>query len=225
MEFNQLIQKPEFQRDDRWEEDFLNQFTQLKVQIESDQAKQGPDGWPYLFVKTSGAKATEPVPDVVRWLAGRGIGMAVNTHKMLPDYVFPYGMLWNYVETGRFQRSPVQVDATPEARQQPALHAGEAVYSSDQKPLVGPPSEKYLPPYVRGIMKEFLRAQGFISPRVVVISSPDFSAVDLVFSLDSLGMPPRSEHQKLADRLAWFLPLHYTLVLGEEKGLPPFHPL
>jgi hypothetical protein len=209
MDIEILMQKPEFQRDDAWEHAFLAQFAQLKVQIESPDTKQGPDGWPYLFVRTG--KGSEPVSKVVNWLADRGIGMAVNTHKMLPDYVFPYGMLWNFIETGRFLMPPSSAEE------------GDAVY--EKKPVSGPPSEKYLPPYVRNVMKEFLRAQGFTSPRILVVSSADFKEVDLIFSLASLGQPPRAGHQKLAEMLAWFLPLHYTLVLGQEDGLPPFYDL
>src|SRR5207302_1387202 len=137
--------------------------------IESEDLKQGPDGWPYLFVRTGGS-AAEPVARIVQWAAGHGVGLAVNTHKMLPDYVFPYGMLWNFVESGRFLHPGLKG------------RAGDAVYG--KKPVIGPPSEKYLPPYVRAVIKEFLRAQGHSAPRVLVISNADFSEVDLVFSLE-----------------------------------------
>jgi hypothetical protein len=214
MEFDVLIQQPESRRDHAWEEEFLKAFAQMKVKVESDQAKNGPDGWPYLFVRT-GPDATEPATQVVKWLAGRGIGLVVNAHKMLPDYIFPYGMLWNFVETGRFQQ-PGEM-AKPRST--------EATYAQDRGLVMGPPSEKYLPPYVRGVLREFLAAQGFSSPRVLVISSPDFREVDLVVSVDSLGQLPRSQHQTMAEMLAWFLPLHYTLVLGQEEGLPAFSSL
>src|SRR5437868_3491784 len=99
MDLQSLLQRPEFQRDDAWEAQFLDAFTRLKVQVEGENAQQGPDGWPYLFVRTSpseGNSANEPAMDVVQWLAPKGIGLVVNAHKMLPDYVFPYGMIWNF---------------------------------------------------------------------------------------------------------------------------------
>ena len=212
MDFDVLIQQPEFKRNNEWEEDFLKQFAGMKVQIENEKAKNGPDGWPYLFART-GPQAGEPVPQVIQWLAGRGIGLVINAHKMLPDYIFPYGMIWNYVETGRFQQ--------PET----TARSGEAVYQEGRNLIMGPPTEKYLPPYVREILREFLKAQGFMNPRILVISTPDFSEVDLMFSVDSLGGLARKDHQILADRLAWFLPLHYTLVLGNEAGFPSFSDL
>jgi len=211
MELETLLQRPESQRDNQWEQDFLTQFSGTNVHVDGDQAKVGPDGWPYLFVRT-GADATEPAHKVVQWLAGRGIGLAVNAHKMIPDYIFPYGMLWNFVETGRF------LHPEPKTRT-----AGEVSYTNGV--ITGPPSEKYLPPYVRDTIREFLRAQGFTTPRVLVVSSKDFDEVDLVLSVNSLAGLERKEHQAFADRVAWFLPLHYTLVLGDEAGLPPFSPL
>jgi hypothetical protein len=213
MEFNTLIQQPEVRRDDAWEAAFLTLFPQLKVQIESEQAKQGPDGFPYLFVSTED-QGTEPVVEVVRWLADKGIGLVVNAHKMLPDYVFPYGMLWNFVETGRFLM-PLAADQT----------SGEVVYGQKKKVLTGPPSEKYLPPYVRKTIAEFLRAQGIENPRVLVVTTEDFKEVDLVLSETCLKGIAKAEHQKFAEMLAWFLPLHYTLVIGAETGLPNFYSL
>jgi len=212
MDFDLLIQQPEFKRNDEWERDFLQQIAGMKVQIDNEQPQTGPDGWPYLFART-GPEGTEPITKVVPWLAGRGIGLAINAHKMLPDYIFPYGMLWNFVETGRFLNPEVKT------------RTGEAVYHEGKKLVMGGPSEKYLPPYVREVLRDFLKAQGLITPKILVISTPDFSEVDLMFSTDSLNNLPRKDHRILADRLAWFLPLHYTLVLGPEEGFPPFVPL
>jgi hypothetical protein len=207
MDFALLLQQPESRRDDAWETDFLGQFAGMKVQIEGEEPRQGPDGWPYLFART-GPSSTEPVKDVVQWCAGRGIGLVINPHKMLPDYIFPYGMLWNFVESGRFL-APIE-----------SAKGGDAVPGKGA--VAGPPTEKYLPPYVREVLREFLGSQGFAQPRILVISSADYKQADLVFSLESLSPLARSKHQEMADNLAWFLPLHYTIVLGSESGLPTF---
>ena len=212
MEFASLIQQPESRRDQAWEANFLDGIIQNKVQVESDQAKAGPDGWPYLFVRT-GPEGQEPVRDVIGWLGRQGIGLVVNAHKMLPDYIFTYGMIWNFVETGRF--------VFPDA---PAPQK-DVVYSKDDGWITGAPSEKYLPPYVRQVLRDFLQAQGFLKPRVLVVSSKDFAQVDLVFSVESLNQVPQAQHATVAEMLGWFLPLHYNLVLAEEKSLPPFHAL
>lgn len=212
MDFERLITQPEAARDDRWEAEFLDGILQRKVQLEGDEAKEGPDGWPYLFVRTD-AGGTEPFSEVVKWLSTRGIGLAVNAHKMLPDYIFPYGMLWNYNETGRFL---LPQEAKPD---------GDVTYDENQKVKFGAPSDKYLPPYVRQVLRDFLLAQGFTAPKILVVTSEDFKHVDLLLSVDSLGGLPKSQHKTLAEMMAWFLPLHYTLILGPEEGLPKFYDL
>lgn len=214
MEFERLIQQPETARDERWEAEFLDGILPRRVQLEGNEAKEGPDGWPYFFVRTEVSEGEgEPFVEIVKWLASRGIGLAVNTHKMLPDYIFPYGMLWNYVETGRF--------VLPQA----ALEGGEVAFNENEKVIFGAPSEKYLPLYVRSVLREFLLAQGFTTPRVLVATSQDYKKTDLILSLDSLGGLPKSQHKTLAEMLSWFLPLHYSLILGAEEGLPKFHDL
>lgn len=212
MEFETLIQQPEARRDAEWERQFLDGLLRSKVAVVKEEPQTGPDGWPYLLVKTGG-EGGEPFHRVVKWLASRGIGAAVNSHKMVPDYVFTYGMLWNYMETGRFV-----VPAEPRP-------AGALVLEPGQKMVMGAPTFKYLPSYVRDVLREFLEAQGFAKPRILVISSPDYKHVDLAFSLESLGGLSPADQKTLGEGLAWFLPLHYNHALLSEAGLPPFVPL
>lgn len=203
---NDLAQYPESRRDQAWEMQFLDAVIMSKVEVDGSEPTYGPDGWPYLKVKTA-ANGTEPFHKVVQWLASRGIGLVVNAHKLMPDYVFTYGMIWNFVETGRF--------VSPEKAQA----AGEVVFSRENPPVVGAPSETYLPSYVRSVLREFLKAQGFAKPMVAVISTQDFKNVDLAFSAESLNNLPQNQHSTFAQALMWFLPQHYSLVIAEEKNL------
>lgn len=212
VEFETLIQQPEARRDAQWERQFLDGLLQLKVAVVKDEPQTGPDGWPYLLVRT-GPGGTEAFPRIVRWLSSRGIGVAVNPHKMVPDYIFTYGMLWNYMETGRF------------VLPQEPRPAGPIVLEPGQRMVMGPPTFKYLPEYVRSVLREFLAAQGFHKPRVLVISTPDYKNIDLALSLESLGGLSPDGQKHLAEGLAWFLPLHYNLALMSEANLPPFTPL
>ena len=204
-----LIQQPESQRDQEWERAFIEAFVDAKIEVVGEESQVGPDGWPYLYTKTS-PQAAEPVGKVIQWLAQRGIGLVVNPHKVMPDYIFPYGMIWHYAQTGQFIMAPAN------------NRSGEVFLQKDKKYIFGPPSETYLPTYVRGILREFLKAQGMENPKALVISTEDFKQVDLVFSVESLGHPEPSQHQSIADSLSWFLPLHYSLILASEKGLPAF---
>jgi hypothetical protein len=162
-----------------------------------------------MFVRTS-FEGSEPITRILSWLSHKGIGLVVNGHKMVPDYIFTYGMIWNFIETGMFLSPSSQIQT------------GEVEYSQSQNILFGPPSEQYLPHYARDMLRLFLRNQEVEEPKVLVASSSDYSKVDLIFSLESLGSPPQKEHSGLAQAIGWFLPPHYSIVLAEEKNLPPF---
>lgn len=211
MNLTEIVKVPDEQRDQQWENNFFMALTQSNVKLLSETPQSGPDSWPYLFVETS-EEGTEPANKVIQWLALKGVGLAVNPMKPYPDFVFSYGMLWHFKETGLFYRtaedSPV---GTLEISKGQGLHAG-------------PPSPEYLPVYVRTILKEFFRDQGVLRPRILVMSQ-DRKHYDLAFSLESLGNPPTKEHQGIAEALSWFLPPHYSLVLVSEIGLPEFSDL
>ncbi len=204
MEFEKLLQLPENSRDDQWELKFLDSVVSMKVEVlEGGDPLHGPDGWPYLRVRTG--QGEEPFINIVRWLAGRGIGMVVNPHKMAPDYVFTYGMLWNFVETGRFVTPWAGTDSTE--------------IDFTERPIIGAPTDQYLPPYVRDILNHFLKDQGIQKPRIAVATSRDFKQTDLVFSLESMGAPDPKDQKALAEVLSWFLPLHYSLTFIQEDNL------
>jgi len=198
-------------RDEAWEAQFLKLFAQTRVSILEESAKVGPDGWPYLFVEISDS-ADEPVPRVIEWLSSRGIGLAVNAQKGTPDYVFTYGMIWNFRERGAFLMPA-------EARE-----GGVFQLKPGSQVLVAQPSESYLPAYARAVLKQFLADQGLFSARIAMLSV-DQKNYDLCFSLESLGEPPQQEHKGIAEALSWFLPAHYSVALISEKAVSGFSPL
>lgn len=208
MTLKTLTEMPESQRQDQWEWQFLEQIVPAKVQIVHDEPRPGPDGFPYIHLRTD--TGDEPFLKVVNWAASRGIGLVINPHKMMPDYVFTFGMLWNFVETGKF----VAASDTPPTD-----------LKIDSETIMGAPTDAYLPPYVRSILKEFLAAQGFPSPRILVATSKDFKQTDLVFSVESLAAIEPQDHPVLAEAMGWFLPTHYSLVFASEKKLPKFFSL
>lgn len=211
MNLSELIKIPDESRDLHWENQFFDALISSKINILSPDPQQGPDGWPYLLAETSD-EATEQAPKVLHWLATRGIGLVVNPQRAYPDFVFNYGMVWHFKETGLFVIPQAEVPAgTLQLEPGTGLHAG-------------PPTPQYLPDYVRGILREFFRDQGILAPKILVMSH-DRKHYDLAFSLESLGQPPTHEHQGIAEAISWFLPGHYSLVLVSEKNLPEFVPL
>lgn len=208
MTLTDLVKIPDEKRDHQWEIDFFMAISKGSLRLINDAPQTGPDGWPYLLAETS-LEASEPAQQVMQWLALKGVGLVVNPQKEYPDYVFTYGMIWNFRETGLFYQT---AESAP---------VGALQISEGQSLHAGPPTPQYLPQYVRNIVKEFFRDQAVLRPRILVMST-DRKHYDLVFSLESLGNPPEKEHQGIAEAISWFLPPHYSIVLVSEKGLPEF---
>ena len=209
MEFEKLISQNETQRDEQWEMDFLKKFTEQNLSLSSQDPQTGPDGWPYLLVKTG--KGTEPCLKLLEWLSERGIGMVLNVHKQLPDYVFTYGMIWGYREYGKF----LSIDDNT-----PSL---QVEFKEGAEPLMGAPSEQYLPEYVRVILRQFFKDQELEKVKVLVVHEEE--QTDLYFSLESLGNPQESEHEGVAEAISWFLPVNYSIVFTAEENFSQFYDL
>ncbi|MCX7978945.1 MAG: hypothetical protein N2578_08075 [Bdellovibrionaceae bacterium] len=211
MSLDEIFKVPDEERDLDWEARFFTAFTEANVRVISPDPQIGPDGWPYLLVET-GEGASEPVQKILHWLSERGIGLVVNPRRAYPDFVFTYGMIWNFRETGRFY------GLASEAPQH------SVSFEPGEKILAGAPSEVYLPSRPRSILREFFRDQGLLQVKILVISR-DGKRFDLAFSSESLGSPPEKERQGILEAISWFLPPHYSLMIISERGLPPFHTL
>lgn len=207
---NQLLSIPDVERDSQWENQFFHALSNGNLEVFMQEPQTGPDGWPYLLTKAE-ETSQEPFQRVLHWLSDKGIGLVVNPQKEYPDYVFTYGMLWHFKETGLF------------FKEQPST-AGEGVFEFRVKDIKasGEPSEAYLPTYARKIVREFLQQQGVLAPKVLAFTL-DGEKYELAFSVESLGNPDQSEHQGILEAISWFLPPHYLIALVSEKELPiPF---
>ena len=211
MKLQELVNVPDEARDHQWETDFFRAITQGNLKLVHEAPQKGPDGWPYLLGEVT-SDATEPANKIMQWLALKGVGLVINPRKDYPDYVFTYGMLWHFKETGLFYRT---ADEAP---------VGTVELSKGQGLHAGPPTPSYLPQYVRNILKQFFLDQNVLRPRILVMST-DRKNYDLAFSLESLGNPPTKEHQGVLEAISWFLPPHYSIVLVSEIGLPAFSDL
>ena len=214
------LKTSEENRSREWDEKFFKLFSESNIRILSEDPQQGPDGWPYLMVETLTADETDEAGSLVdssqkvmHWLSDKGIGLVVNPQRTpYPDYVFSYGMIWGFRETGLF----IKYNAL-ELGTQLNIEANSSIKT-------GPPSAEYLPPHVRRVLKDFLRDQSVNNARVLMISV-DGQHYDLCFSLESLGSPAESEHAGILEALAWFMPPHYSLAIVSEKNIPGFESL
>jgi hypothetical protein len=239
---NDLLAYSPEQRDRNWEDHFFSELTKSSVELLSEDPITGPDQWPYLLVKTrpgesdlpispstsssaspasdavtepvSAPVEAEPVQKILAWLADKGIGLVVNPEQEYPDYVFPYGMIWHFRESGLFFRDQAEIPT------------GSVMITSEKGLKAGPPTEAFLPSYVRKVLKEFFANQGLYAVKILVLQSEAKAEgmyfYDLAFSLESLGSPVDAEYAGIAEAISWFLPPHYSVLLAQEKGLPPF---
>ncbi len=220
MNISELLKTAEQDRNFSWDEKFFKSFSEQQVRLLSQDPQQGPDGWPYIICETlspaDGAEAAnyeiESTQKLFHWLEGKGIGLVVNPKREpYPDYVFSYGMIWNFRQTGFF----IQPDLANKAAE------NSEIDYQNKKIFSGAPTEAYLPLNVRKVLKDFFRDQAVLNPKVLMIST-DEKNYDFCISLESIGNPPATEHTGVAEAISWFLPTHYSIVLVSEAGLPKF---
>ena len=90
--YKHLIE-PESSRNAEWEETFLKHLKDIKVNLLQKDPAMGPDNWPYMFLQ-SDTEGEDFLLNVFDWCMKTGVGVALNPHKELPDYIFTYGMVW-----------------------------------------------------------------------------------------------------------------------------------
>lgn len=210
-ELKNLLNIPDEERDIEWEKKFLDLIPDIKIKLITDTPQMGPDRFPYLLAETAD-DAKEPIEKVIKWLSDKGIGLVLNPNQKFPDYIFSYGMLWNYVTTGRF-RTGMMLATNPDIE----IEAGSKFY-------VGTPSDTYLPQKVRAILREYLHDQGVMKPKIIMISKNNID-FDLCFSQESFGNPEINEHRGILEAISWFLPTHYSVAFISEQNLPEFQDL
>ena len=212
---NQHLNVSEENRNQAWDDKFFKMLSEADLKILAEDPQQGPDGWPYLITETATDVRTaedriDSSQKILHWLSTRGIGLVVNPRKLpYPDYVFSYGMIWSFRESGFFLKYNLHNPSS------------DFKIEANKNIKTGPPSAEYLPTYVRQILKNFLIDQGVFSPSVLMIAV-DGTNYDLCFSLESFGHPPESEHQGILEAIAWFLPPHYSVALVSDKGFSTF---
>ena len=208
------LKTKEEDRNQAWDETFFKLVSESQLSVLTEDPQQGPDGWPYLICETATATPVareDSAQKIFHWLSTRGIGLVINPRRTpYPDYVFSYGMIWSFRETGYF------------IKYQNILNDKQLVIDPNTPIKAGAPSEEYLPNYVRSVLKDFFRDQTVFDPKVLMISTDSGKNYDMCFSLESLGNPPETEHEGILEAIAWFLPPHYTLAVVSEKGLPEF---
>lgn len=190
-------------RDNTWESDFFRSLIASKIFVIDDTVQMGPDGWPYIFItddKSVSHISEDTALNVIQWAYENGVGLALNPAKERPDYIFHYGMIWNFVHNKFFIKDEV-VETPPNA----------PIY-------VAQVSEDIVPMQALGFIKDYIKSAGIDAPRGALISRDKLN-YDFALSIESLGNPPKEEHEGIARGVGWFLPNHLPVVLIFEDKL------
>lgn len=207
-ELNKLCEIKQSVRDSKWEEDFLKAFSTSEVFLKSEEPFVGPDGFSYMEMSTTEGE-TVYLDDFLSWCSEAGVGIVLNLKKnQTPDYVFNYGMIWNYTLRGVFL-NPEPNDNS----QTPIPKKGEV--------LVHKIVEGYLPQYVRENIKEFLALNKILECKIGLVSQGEGSSYEILWYIPKGKDWSDKDQKSLMEALSWFLPLDYKVAWAktDDKSL------
>ncbi len=212
---SEILKTPSPKRNLEWEESFLKSFAASEVFLRSDAPFMGPDGFSYMDVTTDKGEQKLKLEDFLAWCAHSGVGLVLNLQKnKTPDYVFNYGMLWNYLLRGSF----VNKRNTKESDNK---NLDPSKIGSSTTLLVHKILEGYLPQYVRENLKEFLLSNKINNTKIGLVSKGDQTDYELLFYFSASLKLSEKDSKTLLESLSWFLPLDYNVAvaLKDDKSL------
>lgn len=202
--WNQHLTTAEAYRDEAWENLFLKHFPTTKISVVDENIRKGPDGFGYLLLKMD-PQSDEPADKILSWAFDKGVGLVLNSHKMVPDYVFTHGMLWYFAKTGKFQ--------------EPMDKKSGVVEINFQDSVFGPAAEEYWPKFSRDILRDYLASEN-VKLNYLVVTTKDYKQTDLCLAEESFMTLPSPKRNQLIEKIRWFLPPHYSVILASEKNMP-----
>ncbi|PZP52277.1 MAG: hypothetical protein DI598_01120 [Pseudopedobacter saltans] len=211
-----LCSVPLEQRDDNWFAEFISNVPLASFRTTEKQVITGPDGFPYfqLELPEPGVQFQCYVLDnmVYDFLLTNGIGVAINSSKAQPDWVFTYGDIFNYaIKKDFYNKDNTNFNRAGEEQITPS--------DMNNNVMVGQPSEFILPNPARAVLKGFLQFKQIQDPKVMLmtIQTPDGKeAQDLVFNFTPQDFASEEDFQTTIQQMQWFLPRHYSLAFFQE---------
>lgn len=204
----EILKTPSSKRNSDWEESFLKAFPGSKIYLRSDEPFLGPDGFSYMDVTSEPSGPLIKLDDFLSWCAHAGVGLVLNLKSnKTPDYVFNYGMIWNYVLRAKFLN--------------PGLESPEEI-KENQTFFVHKILEGYLPQYVRENIKDFLALNKISDAKLTLISKGDNTPYELLWYFSNDIDLSEADQKTLLESIAWFLPLDYKVAMASNED-PSLH--
>lgn len=213
---NALLETPFEQRDQAWVQSFLSNIAEANLKLGNPEVVMASDGFPYVqleSVHTDESFQAFVINKQLPSLLMQGFGVVINAQNSQPDWVFSYGDIVNY-----------ELNDTFYTEESIFSHNKENVaIGSDEKILIGQPSDSILPKYLRNQLREFLKHAGIESPKTMLIArNPEDEAnvkQDLVFNFTPNQFANEQQFQQIGNTIAWFLPKHYSFLFIDELAV------
>lgn len=220
----ELCRVPYSERDDAWQNTFLDNVVEASFACGDPQVVEGPDGFPYfhLLLPESGKNFQCYVVDKIKddFLLQLGYGIVINGNAAQPDWLFTYGDILNLHLNKQFYTLEKTAFST---------ETHDEVIQKAENVLIGQPSEAILPLMTRQVLSNYLQANGISSPKIVLMqrnrkNKNDISQ-ELVFNTTPDDFENEDVFRQVMQNVAWFLPRHYSIVGMREAAISEFMPL
>lgn len=213
---NALLDVPFEERDQTWVHSFLDNIADANLKLGSPEVVMASDGFPYLqleSVHTDENFQAFVINKQLPTLLLQGFGVVVNAQNKQPDWVFSYGDIVNYELNDSFYTEDSIFSHNKE----------NVAIGSDEKILIGQPSDAILPKYLRNQLREFLKHAGIQTPKTMLIArNPEDDAKvkqDLVFNFTPNQFANEQQFQQIGNTISWFLPKHYSFLFIDEMAV------
>jgi hypothetical protein len=211
-----LVQVPQAKRDSAWEKSFLENVSAASFRSGNPQVQLGPDGLPYfqLFLPESNVGFQCYVIDTMKddFLLAAGYGVTINPTKTGADWVFSYGDILNLYLNKEFYTDTET--SFLKAENGVKIQANEEI-------MVAQPAENLLPKQSQQIILNFLKESGIQTPKISLLmrhkKKGKGMVQDLVFNIDAQNFKDEQCYQRVVQKLAWYLPKHYTFITTTDK--------
>lgn len=213
---NTLIQEPIARRDQKWIADFLENIADANLKLGTPEVIIASDGFPYVQLETVNSNENFQAFVISKQLPTlllQGFGIVINPQNEQPDWIFTYGDIANFELNDSFYSDESIFSS----------HKENVVIGSDEKVLIGQPSDAILPKYIRKQVREFLQHAGIKVPKTMLIARnfEDEKLVkqDLVFNFTPAQFANEQDFQQVGHTIAWFLPRHYSFLFIDEASI------
>ncbi len=209
-----LLQTSYQERDEKWQERFLENIAQASFRCGEPQVMIGPDGFSYfqLFLPEPNQHFQCFVIENMKddFLLSLGLGVVINPRENGADWVLTYGDIVNYHLNKTFY-TPLKTSSLKENDK----------LIDKEKVLLAQPSSSFLPIQARQVIAKFLKNHRVKNPKILLLTrwneATKEMTQELIFNLTPQNFSNEESYEKIMQKLGWYLPRDYIYSSIDEK--------